>query len=363
MFCLFILLCYSFSPTHIDSLSITVDSSIYDDNYFSLCGVLKYNDEYFINIEHRGVLKYGSSTRIVHCPNVMVRINQKTKKEVGRYELVLNNPSDLFLLNDTIFVTGDICYTDNDTNSYYFDESDNCWQSINDVSDIVYEDSQWRVLYSEFGEFGDYVWFLNKNTTQQYLYNMTIKRLVKKRRKAFLAINHYGIYLIKSPENGMVCTSATTYESAQRDFKGFINSLELVRTTTNYFCDTLYRSSTLNPLFGEHLPYSRQEGLYINGDYFHFNHYLKDTILITSYISNNNNIMTASCGGMPCLIKLRGDKIRILNRIAPPMLYLENSNQYRGNMNNNALASFISKEGVYYVMDIENKKVLRISIK
>lgn len=66
---------------------------------------------------------------------------------------------DFFVRNDSLLLK---CY--HEQSGWCLDVNTWQWQPVKAVSDIIYEDDQYSIAYIDIGEWGDYTWFIEKNT-------------------------------------------------------------------------------------------------------------------------------------------------------------------------------------------------------
>ena len=62
---------------------------------------------------------------------------------------------------------------------FVFDDKSWSWKPINSISDIIYQDNLYTVAFKDYGEWGDYTWFIQKKNKAQYIRPECFSRIVK----------------------------------------------------------------------------------------------------------------------------------------------------------------------------------------
>lgn len=120
---------------------------------------LKFKNEYYSIFEESELYYMG------HSQKYLVKFDNN-----GNIQLVIKLPKklsnsyvDFFELEDKLYVQ------DQDNARYVFDFFTNKFIEISKGSDLVYENTTYKVMYKNFGEWGEATWFINKKTNQNIL--------------------------------------------------------------------------------------------------------------------------------------------------------------------------------------------------
>lgn len=161
---------------------------------------------------------------------------------------------DLFVRHDTLFIKDEI-------SGWYFDMDAWKWQSLEVVSDIIYEDDQYNIAHLDMGEWGSYTWFIDKKvsfvdershttplqsgdwqngstsvvarplhpeikeTVNQYIIPGNISRIIKK-DDIYYFIKRNRIDTLRSLKGkAKLCKEEYTYETAARSEYDFLDYL------------------------------------------------------------------------------------------------------------------------------------------
>ncbi len=169
-----------------------------------------------------------------------------------------NYYGDLFLRHDTLFLRP--YHLSNEQNGYYFDMAAWQWNPVEVVSNVIYEDDQYDVAYIDIGEWGDYIWFINKTTSHldvlqntpevstdiwessssvtikpsypvvkeyfpQHLMPGKLSRIIKKDNVYYFIRDSKVDTLISMEAKTQLCEKGFTYEDASADKNAFLENL------------------------------------------------------------------------------------------------------------------------------------------
>ena len=84
----------------------------------------------------------------------------------------------------------------------------------NENQDVLYEDDDWLIRYSDHGEFGYMSWFINKHDSSEYAFT-SLYGQVHRIDSTYYEVSKTRIYEICDPRVGFPCDSTTRYESAK----------------------------------------------------------------------------------------------------------------------------------------------------
>lgn len=90
----------------------------------------------------------------------------------------------------------------------YYDEPNKSWGTLDTIPKpirtfgVTYEDDEYRVLYSERGEEGSYLIFVDKSTGKEYLWSQIAYKLIKY-HGAYYAIGYKSVRRIDDPKAGV----------------------------------------------------------------------------------------------------------------------------------------------------------------
>lgn len=84
----------------------------------------------------------------------------------------------------------------------------------NESHNVLYEDDDWLIRYSDHGEFGYMSWFIDKHSSLEYAF-ASLYGQVHRIDSTYYAVSKTRIYKIPNPDVGFPCDSTTRYESAK----------------------------------------------------------------------------------------------------------------------------------------------------
>lgn len=141
---------------------------------------------------------------------------------------------DLFTRNDTMYVRP---YWTN-SGCFRFDYDNWNWEEIPYVTDVIYEDADYQVVYKNLGEWGKYSWFEDKQTHKQYLHPEISNRIVPNLGDYYF-VKQGCLCRMNDPKKGMKCTAAMRH--SKRDFLHEI--IKIQTADINYNADRKYERS------------------------------------------------------------------------------------------------------------------------
>ena len=174
-----------------------------------------YRDWYFCVFEERDVFEFwidkkvflaiskdGKTIRRVDCPNNFKR----------------SSYGDLYVWHDTLFLH--TYYSSNSPFGYYFDLDQWEWKPVEHISDFIYEDELYQVAFVDVGEWGEYIWFVEKqgeSSGKQYVRPSRLPRILKSENSYFFI---YPNQINTTPINGVkgaLCDYSMVYNPANKN--------------------------------------------------------------------------------------------------------------------------------------------------
>jgi len=169
---------------------------------------------------------------------------------------------DLFVRHDTLYLSP--YHYRNEQGGYYFDMDTWQWESVEVVSNVIYDDDQYSVACVDIGEWGEYTWFIDKkvsyvdtryNTPQvssdfwdsstsvtvkpnnpefiethrQYILPGKLSRIIKKDDVYYFIRGNKVDTLISLEGKTKVCEMGYKYEDAASDKFEFLSNLRGLR--------------------------------------------------------------------------------------------------------------------------------------
>ena len=133
----------------------------------------------------------------------------KKGREVSIERITPYDLHSLTVRNDTLIATY------NDKRFFYFDAGKKCWFPDNSGREtILYEDKSWMVRFSEHGEFGSAMWFIDKNTLREYAFT-GLANDIYRIGNVFYLVCATRIFKIPDPAVGFLCDSTTCFENSK----------------------------------------------------------------------------------------------------------------------------------------------------
>lgn len=171
----------------------------------------KYKDKYLL-VFHSQPFD-ADATGTTNCYFINTTENEITEIKETPYWFNYN----FFTRNDSIFVS-----IDQEGRASYCDEKQYKWVPIDFTPDVIYEDEEYRVHHSDFGEWGHAIWFMDKKTGYEYEARINGKEVIR--------IN--GIFYILSENN---ITRVTDPKKLVNAGKGAYKKYRELMDNTNTF--------------------------------------------------------------------------------------------------------------------------------
>ncbi len=139
----------------------------------SLGWIAKYQGWYFCIFKEMDIFETWKGNRI------LLAISEDGH-EVRRVDF----PSKEFSLYGDFFVRdGKLIlkpyHTENAGKGFVFDNKSWSWEPINSISDFIYEDDLYTVAFKDYGEWGEYTWFIKKKNKLQYIRPERFFRIIR----------------------------------------------------------------------------------------------------------------------------------------------------------------------------------------
>ena len=155
--------------------TVLINSADYFDpiSTVSLGWVAKYHDWFFCIFEEMDLYEIWKKK------NTMLAISSDGK-EIRKVEMPscgLGPYGDFFVRNGKLIIKP--YYTYRNGEGYVFDDKSWSWRKNNSTSDIIYEDDRYSIAYMDYGEWGNYTWFIKKSNKAQYLRPEHFSRIVR----------------------------------------------------------------------------------------------------------------------------------------------------------------------------------------
>lgn len=133
----------------------------------------KYQDRYFCIFDETDLYERWKGKLIL----LAISLDGKDVRKVDMPSCGLGPYGDFFVRDGKLIIKP--YYTERKGEGYVFDEKNWSWKQNNSTSDIIYEDDLYSVAYTDYGEWGDYTWFIIKSNKAQYLRPESYSRIIR----------------------------------------------------------------------------------------------------------------------------------------------------------------------------------------
>lgn len=183
-----------------DSISISVEGE--------MTHALKFQDKFYVLFEQR-LIKYGGYGKRW----LYIFSNNQIEKVIDCPVEMKTVYLDFYVQNDSIILKPYM-----EKYSYHFDTTNYIWNKIDKTDDLMFEDSDYYIYSSDFGEWGGKTWFKDKKTGIQYVLESTTP-LINKIDNTYYLTNSFQVLRIKNPKELTKCDKDVTYENIEKKDK------------------------------------------------------------------------------------------------------------------------------------------------
>lgn len=267
---------------NIDTKSIT-----HPFTSFSIKDVVKYHGLYFCLFKEEPFDIYFSK-KISHILVIQPDDFSFSKVDIPE-NIVFSDYSQMFVRNDSILIKG---YYENEKDFYIKDSICNekvCWilKETTPLSSVVFEDDDYKIVFTNKGEWGRYMSFINLSDDIEHIYRFDGGRIFKQSDGYYLCNNGW-IGKITNPEDGVIHKPGSDYLDAYASYP-----------------ETVYYKKRFDDFF-------------INHD--------EDTLLNAYFMHDNMIYMIETDKNGSYLSKFDGQKIVRLNKLNQRYKYIGCSN-------------------------------------
>ena len=195
---------------HIDTKSIT-----HPFTSFSIQDVVKYHGLYFCLFKEEPLDSYRFKD---YSHILVIHPEDFSFSEVDKPEdVVFSNYSQILVRNDSILIKSyykdekDYCIIDSVSN----ESGDICWtlKEASPLSSVVYEDNDYKIVFTDKGEWGQYLSFIGQSDNVEHIYRSGGQ--VFKKPDGFYICNGTSIGRITNPKEGIVHEHGSSYMDAK----------------------------------------------------------------------------------------------------------------------------------------------------
>lgn len=287
-----------------------------------LTHAVKDNDKYYCFFYEVGLYSFNVESRyfLIISNNGTILNNIVVPEEIKNTDYF-----DFFMRRDSLFAK---TYMDHE--SFLFDKNKLEWTKIYEVDDQVYEDSNYKVTYLDFGEWGQSTWFINKQTKKEYVLGAsgTTVNILDGR---YYLTNGSEIVEIEDPLNLKQCDKDNYYHFVEEETKLQQGSNSIKGSKA------IYKDTTFSPR-------SFKEP--------------KQTIS-TSFVTNNQLYQLYSDSSSTFIGKIENEKLIPVQNIGEKYATFDWHYSYRGNnrYNDSRFLKFREDNNTFGFIEIENSNI------
>jgi hypothetical protein len=305
-----------------DTLFLNVENIARPATRVYLTHAVKDNDKYYCFFKEVGLYSFKIETRyfLIISNTGTILNNIEVPEEIKNTAYF-----DFFMRHDSL-----LAKTYMDHESFFFDKNKLEWTKIFEVDDRVYEDSNYKVTYLDFGEWGQSTWFINKQTKKEYVIG-TCGTTVNILNGKYYLTNGSEIIEIENPLNLKQCDKENYYHSVEKEAKSQEGSNSITGSKAIYKDTTFSAWSFKEP---------------------------KQTI-ITSFVTNNQLYQLYSDSSSTFIGKIENEKLIPVQNIGEKYPTFDWHYSYRGNnlYNDSRFLKFREDNNTFGFIEIKNSNI------
>jgi hypothetical protein len=179
---------------------------------------MKYHGLYFCLFKEEP-LDYQFSKEYSHILVIHPEDFSFSEVDIPEY-VVFSNYSQILVRNDSILIKNyyknekDYCIIDSVCN----ESGDICWalKEVSPLSSVVYEDNDYKIVYTDKGEWGQYLSFIGQSDNVEHIYRCSGQ--IFKKPDGFYICNGTWIARITNPKEGIVHKHGSSYMDAKASY-------------------------------------------------------------------------------------------------------------------------------------------------
>lgn len=285
---------------------------------------LKFKNEYYSIFEESELYYMG------HSQNYLVKFDNN-----GNILLVIklpkklsNNYLDFFELEDKLYVQNQ------DNVRYVFDFFINDFIETSKGNDLVYENTNYKVFYKSFGEWGEATWFINKKNKSEYFTSKNGQDVNFLNGKFYLT-NVNSIWEIKNPIKLDKCKPDQYYDVINNKEFGMFTSYDYDKGTKLIYKDNVEYSSydPVTPIGS--LNYA----------------------FLTSFVTNDKLFQITQLKDKTAITRVNNGNVEVVNKFDEKYNFFSWRNQFRNTKNSNKFLKFRNGYNSFGFFEVDKEDV------
>lgn len=303
----------------VDTLFLNIKDIARPGTRVDLTHAVKYKDKYYCFLEEKGLYSFKIKTKyfLIISNNGTILNNIDVPDEIRNTVYF-----DFFIRDNRLLAKTDLGHE-----SFYFDLIKMDWTKIKEVDDRVYEDTNFAIVYLDFGEWGHSTWFIDKKTQKEYVLG-TCGTTVNLLDGKYYLTNGTEIREIENPLNLKLCDSANSYQIVEKETKFHEGSNSFIGSKV------IYKDTTLSP-------WSFKE---------------PQKTIITSFVTNNQLFQLFSDSISTFIGKIENQKLIPVQNIGKKYSAFNRPYSFRGNNldNDSRFLKFSENNNTFGFIEIQN---------
>ncbi|OCK52184.1 hypothetical protein BA768_13745 [Chryseobacterium sp. CBo1] len=285
---------------------------------------LKFKNEYYSIFQESELYYLG------HSQNYLVKFdnNGNILLVIKLPEKLSNSYLDFFELNDKLYVQ------DQDNSRYVFDFVMNKFLETSKGNDLVYENTNYKVFYKSFGEWGEATWFINKKDKSEYFTSKDGKDVNFLNGKFYIT-NLSSIWEIENPRKLDKCEPDQYYDVINNKKFGMFTSYDNDKGINLIFKDTVVYDSY-------------DPGTPVGSLNYAF---------VTSFVTNDKLFQITQLKDKTAITRINNGNVEVVYKFDEKYNFFSWRNQFRNTENSNKFLKFRNGYNSFGFFEAEREDV------
>lgn len=286
---------------------------------------LKFKNEYYSLFEEKELYYMG------HSQHYLIRFDKNgILLSVAKLpEELSNSYLDFFELNDKLYVQNQ------DNSRYVFDFVKNKFLETSKGNDLVCENTAYKVMYKNFGEWGEATWFINKKDKSEYFTSKNGQNVNFLNGKFYLT-NVNSVWEIENPRKLDKCQPDQYYDVINNKQFGMFTSYDYDKGINLIFKDTV-----------EYNSYDPATPI-VNLNY----------AFLTSFVMNHKLFQITQLKDKTAITRINNGNVEVINKFDERYNFFSWRNQFRNTKNSKKFLKFRNGYNSFGFFEVEKEDVI-----
>ena len=290
-----------------------ISSLQFKNEYYS---IFEESELYYMGNTQKYLIKFDKSGTIL----LTVKLPEKLST---KYYL------DFFELNDNLYIQ------EQDNSQYVFDSKTNQFkEETTKGKDVVFENNQYKVMYKNFGEWGQATWFINKKDKSEYFTSKNGQDVNFANGKFYLT-NLSSIWEIVNPKNLNRCEPNQYYDIINNQEHGIFTSYNHDKGVNLLYKDSVEYNADNPQTSTKNLNYA----------------------FITSFVTINKLFLITQLKDVTAITNINKKKVDVIHEFEDKYAFYSWHNQFRNTKNSERFLKFKNGYNSFGFFEVKDAKI------